>query len=156
VLFVLYLCASVFAHQAALSRVEEFIAQRGLLVESYGALPMPAWMAEWSGLIRTPNGVYYAPVHLLSSEAPEFRFIADSEPNGYTARVRNLPEVQAFFRFARFPVTRYFIAGQQHTVELYDYRFFRRQRETGGPVGFTYRVTLDAQGSVLSHGWVND
>jgi hypothetical protein len=154
-LLVLYLGGTALANLSAKSRVETFAGQRGLTVQNLAALPMPPWMARWSGLIRTPQGVYYAPINLLSREAPEFTFIADSPPSGFTSVSETVPEVQAYLRFARFPVTRSFEAGPLHIVEFSDYRFFRRQSGQGGRVGFTYRVTMDAQGNVVTRGWVD-
>jgi membrane-bound metal-dependent hydrolase YbcI (DUF457 family) len=154
-LLAVYLCATAAANLSARSRVEAFAVQRGLTVQNLAALPMPPWMARWSGLIRTPQGVYYAPINLLSREAPEFTFIADSPPSAFSAEGETLPEVQAYLRFARFPVTRSFEAGPLHIVEFSDYRFFRRQSGQRGRVGFTYRVTMDAQGNVVSRGWVD-
>jgi hypothetical protein len=151
----LYFCAALFARNAALRRVEEFIAQQGVLAEHYAAQPLPPWMARWSGLVRAPNGVYFAQVDMLSGRSPEFRFYADSPPNRFIARARQMPEVQAWMRFARFPVIRYAENAGKHIVELHDYRFFGRQQESDDPVTFSYRVVFAASGNVLSHGWEN-
>ncbi len=154
---VAYLGLSAIAHQVALQRVEEFAAMRGLSVERIGALPMPPSPAYWSGLIRTPDGVYQSWFSLLgpaASEPPTFHFFADSAPNGYTKAVKQIPEVKTYLWFARFPVVRYSQQGDRNVVEFTDRRFVAwRSRRTSA---FAFRVTLDSAGRVLEQGWVED
>jgi membrane-bound metal-dependent hydrolase YbcI (DUF457 family) len=149
----LLLCAG--AHQMALARVKDFAAARGLAVEHLGALPMPPSLVEWSGLIRAADGVYHARFRLTGGTAPEFAFEADAPHNRYIEAARALPETRTYLWFARFPVVRYAERDGFHTVEFYDLRF-----TTGGILRrrtpFTFRVTLDSGGAVVSHGWAND
>lgn len=148
-----YLGVCAAAHHVALTRVEEFAASRRLRVEQLGALPLPPSAAHWTGLIRTPEGVYEARFDLLrrnpSSEPPAFHFFADAAPNAYLDAARRLPKAQTFLWFARFPVFRYADRGDRKTVEISDRRFF--SRENRRPL-FTFRVTLDAAGRVLQQG----
>ncbi len=177
-----YLCLCAMAHQAALRRVEQFAAARGLRVVRLGALPLPPFLAYWDGLIRTPEGVYEARFDLSrgyqrglapdsaskasNGEFPTFHFFADSPPNGYLEAARQLPRVKTYLWFARFPVFRYTQspdpgpvpaksgeAGSLHIIEIRDLRFFQRGR---GPAPFTFRVTFDAAGHVVEQGWAPD
>jgi len=140
----LLLCAG--AHQVALARVKDFAAARGLAVEHLGALPMPPSLVEWSGLIRSSDGVYYTRFRLTDRAAPEFAFEADAPRNRYIAAARALPETRTYLWFARFPVVRYAERDAGHTVEFYDMRFtaggIRRRRAP-----FTFRVTFDSGGA---------
>ena len=149
-----YLGLSATAHQVALHRVEKFAATQELTVERMGALPMPPSPAYWSGLIRTPDGVWQSWFSLLERQPPAFRFFGDSPPNGYTEAVKQLPEVRTYLWFARFPVVRYSQRGDRNVVELTDRRFVAwRSRRTSA---FTFRVTIDSAGRVLDQGWVED
>ena len=145
------LCAA--AHQAALSRVEQFAASQHLRVEQLGALPLPPSAAHWVGLIRTPEGVYEARLDLLSAnpgrESPAFRFLADAAPNGYIEAARQLPRAQTYLWFARFPVYRFAEQDGRKVVEISDLRFFGRRAR---PSPFTFRVTFDAAGRVIGQG----
>ena len=151
----LYLCGMVFAHRAALQRVEDFVLQNGVMAEEIGAIPMPPWMARWSGVIRAPAGVYQGPINLLAGGPPRFEFSADSPPNRFTALAEAQPDVQAVLRFARFPRILYSRRGGMNTVDISDYRFAGRRSRNGAPTGFTYRVTFDEAGNVLSRGWAD-
>jgi len=147
------LCAA--AHRMALRRVEAFAAEHRLAVEHLGALPAPPALTRWSGLIRTPTGVYVARLNLFDRTAPRFRFAADSSPNTYTDAARQLPAVKTYLWFARFPVVRYSERDGHRIVEFTDLRFSR-----GNPddtrAGFTFRVALDSSGRVIEQGWVED
>ncbi len=147
----LSLCAA--AHQAALRRVEQFAASQHLRVEQLGALPLPPSAAHWVGLIRTLEGVYEARLDLLSHnpgrESPAFRFLADAAPNGYIEAARQLPRVQTYLWFARFPVYRFAVQNGRKVVEISDLRFFGRRAR---PSPFTFRVTFDAAGRVIGQG----
>ena len=67
-------------------------------------------------------------------------------------KARALPEVQKFFWFARFPVTRFHKEGSEAVVEFLDVRFPQIRRDR--PPSFEYRVRFNADGEVLSEGWV--
>jgi membrane-bound metal-dependent hydrolase YbcI (DUF457 family) len=151
-----YLCVCAAAHHAALQRTEEFAASRGLRVERIGALPLPPSAAHWDGLIRTPDGVWEGRMNLWNAlwserrDLPAFRFFADNAPNGYREVAEQLPKVQTYLWFARFPVFRFRERGNQGVVEISDLRFFARGLR---PAPFTFRVTFDAAGHVLEQGW---
>ncbi len=153
-----YLGICAAAHHAALRRVEEFAASRGLPVERLGALPLPPSAAHWEGLIRTPDGVWEARIDLWNGvfserrarESRAFLFIADSAPNGYLEAAEQLPKVKTYLWFARFPVFRFRERGDQAVVEVSDLRFFSRRSR---PPPFTFRVTFDAAGHVIDQGW---
>jgi hypothetical protein len=150
-LLVMYLGACWMANRAAVKRVEAYAGAKGLAVERIGAMPMPAWMAQWLGLIRTPQGVHVALFSLLDDGAPRFEFVADAASGADLAAVRSLPEVQTYLRFARFPTIQSSREAGQQIVELRDHRFAGRRRAGAAP--FTYRIVLDERGRVLSQGW---
>ncbi len=149
----LLLCAA--AHHAALRRVEQFAAAKGLRVEHLGAMPMPPSIARWDGLVRTPDGVYEIRFNLLHPQPPAelvaYSFFPDAEPNPYLEAARQLPRVKTYLWFARFPVYRFAQRRGRDVVEISDLRFFSRR---GRPAPFTFRVTFDGQGGVLEQGWV--
>ena len=148
-----YLGACAVAHHAALARVEQFAASRGVRAERLGALPLPPALLHWNGLIRVPDGVHQARIDLRGRAAPEFHFFPDAPANGYIEAARQLPKVQSYLRFARFPVIRYLAQGDQHVIEIADLQFFRRRN--GRPNPFTFRVRLDASGRVVEQGWAD-
>ena len=178
-----YLCLCAVAHRAALRRVEQFAAARGLRVVRLGALPLPPFLACWDGLIRTPEGVYEARLDLFrgyrrgiapdsaskasNGEFPTFHFFADSPPNGYLEAVRQLPRVKTYLWFARFPVFRYTqrpadpgpvpakSAGEAGSLHIIEIRDLRFFQRGRGPAPFTFRVTFDAAGHVLEQGWAD-
>lgn len=147
------LCAS--SHSLAVKRVEAFARQARLEVRNLAALPAPLSPFRWSGLILTPAGVYQAQFSLLGGHGEEFEFVSSAPPNRYLEIAERLPSVKTFRWFARFPVVSYRSrqAGraQLHIVEYTDLRF--RTPRGGGrwrSTAFTFRVTLNAAGEVLS------
>ena len=145
-----YLLLLAVAHAAALRRVEQFAAARGLCVERLGALPLPPSGLQWDGLIRTADGVYEGQFDLRRSDPPAFRFVADARENSYIEAARQQPDVKVYLWFARFPVVRFADEGDRKVVEFADLRFSPRGRR---PTPFTFRVTLDDSGRVLKQGW---
>ena len=153
-----YVAMTLFAHRAALARVEKFAALDHLQVESIGALPLPPSLWHWDGLVRTERGVYELRVDLgdkAASDAQllmqEHRYFPDAPPNSYIEAARRLPEVQKVLWFARFPVTRFHKEGEEAIVEVSDLRFARMV--SNRPSAFTYRVQFDGAGNVVSQGW---
>lgn len=146
-----YLCVCVFAHRAALGIVKEYAARENLRADAIAAIPLPPSLLNWSGLVRTPDGVHFTAIELFAARGPKFDFSGDAPDNPYITAARRLPEVQNYFRFARFPVVRYSEHGGINVVEFSDLRFYGRFRRAPQP--FTFRVTLDAAGGVLSSGW---
>ena len=80
----------------------------------------------------------------------EYSYFPDAQSNSFIEAAKHLPQIETFFWFARFPVTRYHKEGTDSIVEFYDARFPHRDR---GPSPFTYQVRFDANGSVLNQGW---
>jgi membrane-bound metal-dependent hydrolase YbcI (DUF457 family) len=161
-----YIAAAVYAHRVALERVDKLSSLLHLDVQSRGALPSPPSMWHWDGLIRAPRGVYELRMD-LSGESTEvqaasagvntgsslsYRYYPDAAPNSYIEAAKRLPEVQTVLWFARFPVTRFHKEGTDAIVEISDLRF--PQTRPDRPASFTYRVRFDANGSVISQGWV--
>lgn len=146
----IYIGMQAVAHQRALAYVQEFAASRRLQVETLGALPLAPSLLRWSGLIRTPEGVYYTRF-TLPSAPPEFRFAADAPANGYIAAARQAPVAKRFLWFARFPLIAYARRDSLHYVDFSDMRFMR-----AGARPFALRVTLDDAGRVLAQRWTED
>lgn len=146
-----YLVACGLAHHAALQRVQAFAAQNHIVVERMAALPLPPSLFSWGGAIRTTDGVYQTRFDVRNPAAPLFRFSQDSPPDSYIARARNLPEVQLYWSFARFPVIRSTFENGNHVVEFAENRFISRRAK--GPKPFTYEVVFDTSGNVLEEGW---
>ena len=149
--FVVYLGLSGAAQLAARERVKEFARDNALKVEHLAALPLPPSPLEWSGMVRTSEGVWQARFRLPDSTPPEFQFVADSPANRYIAAARELPTVKTYLWFARFPVVHYEERDGLHVVEFADLRFFTRP---GRPHPFAYRVRFDGAGRVVEEGWV--
>ena len=81
-----------------------------------------------------------------------YRFYPDAPENSFIDAAKRLPEVQKVLWFSRFPVTRFRKEGNQAIVEISDLRF--PQIRPDRPASFTYSVRFDADGNVLSQGWV--
>jgi membrane-bound metal-dependent hydrolase YbcI (DUF457 family) len=152
-----YFGTAVFAHRAALDRVQKFASLFQLNVESFGALPFPPSIWHWDGLVNTPHGVYEVRLD-LSEPSPEasieHRYYPDALPNRFIDAARRLPEAQTFLWFARFPVTRFHKEGGDVIVEFSDARFPQMRRDR--PSGFTYRVRMDESAKVISQGWARE
>jgi membrane-bound metal-dependent hydrolase YbcI (DUF457 family) len=80
----------------------------------------------------------------------EYSYYPDAQSNSFIETAKHLPQVQTFFWFARFPITRFHKEGADSIVEFYDARFPHRSR---GPSPFTYQIRFDANGAVLYQGW---
>ncbi len=152
-----YLGAALYAHRAALERVEKFAWLFQLQVESLGALPLPPSLWHWDGLVNTPHGVYEVRLDLSEpalQSTIEHRYYPDAIPNQYIDLARRLPEVQTVLWFSRFPVTRFHREGSDAIVEIYDARFPQVRKDRSA--AFTYRVRMDESGKVLSQGWLRE
>jgi membrane-bound metal-dependent hydrolase YbcI (DUF457 family) len=149
-----YLVACGLAHHAALTRAQTFATSQNIPIDRIAALPLPPSFLDWGGVIRSPNGVYQSRFDLRTDASPDFWFRADSPPDVYTARALQLPEVQLYWNFARFPVIRSFAEDGQHFVDFDENRFITRRRS--GPSAFSYRVIFDEAGDPIEEGWQAD
>jgi membrane-bound metal-dependent hydrolase YbcI (DUF457 family) len=149
-----YLFACAVAHHAALRRVVDFADANQIAIVRIGALPIPPSLLEWSDSIRTPAGVYQARFDLRDPDPPAFRFTPDSPPDAFTARALELPDVELYWSFARFPLIRASTENDLHIVDFGENRFVSRQGRSPQP--FTYRVVFDAAGNVVEKGWLTD
>jgi hypothetical protein len=161
-----YLVATAYAHHQALERIQRIAAAENIEVQSIAALPFPPSLWHWDGLIRAPRGVYEVRMDLSeslfsnsstsgdpsSSSAIVHTYYPEAPTNSLIEKARTLPEVQEFFWFARFPVTRFHKEGSEAVVEFLDVRFPQIRRDRAP--SFEYRVRLSADGEVLSQGWV--
>jgi len=166
VLAVAYLAAAAFAHQQALNRIQKIATTENIEVQSIAALPFPPSLWHWDGLIQGPRGVYEVRMDLsdslfsnssaagdpASNSALVHTYYPDAPMNSFIEKALSLPEVQEFFWFARFPVTRFHKEGAEAVVEFLDVRFPQIRRDR--PPSFEYRLRFDANGGLLSKGWV--
>jgi membrane-bound metal-dependent hydrolase YbcI (DUF457 family) len=153
-LTLLYLAACGFAHHVALARARAFASAHDISVERIAALPLPPSLLDWGDVIRAPNGVYQSRFDLRSGAPPDFWFRADSPPDAYIARALQLPEVQLYWNFARFPVIRSASENGLHIVDFNENRFITRHSR--GPAPFSYRVIFDDAGNPIEEGWQAD
>ncbi len=149
-----YMLAGVVAHRLALDEVKRFASEQQLTVEHLAALPAPPSLRNWTALVQTPEGVFRTTFRLPNHGPLQPRFYPHTVPAELAARVRELPEVQTFLWFARFPVLRHHEVQGQHVVDLADLRFGIGDQDN--PSAFTYRVLLDAHGHVLRSDWLED
>jgi len=154
-----YVACTVYAHHVAFARIQKFAELYPLRVESIGALPLPPSLWHWDGLVRTDRGVYELRMDLSDKPASdtdsltrEHHYYPEAPRNSYIEAARRLPEVQKVLWFARFPVTRFRKEADAAIVEISDLRFVETRRDR--PAAFTYRVRFDADGNVVSQGWV--
>jgi membrane-bound metal-dependent hydrolase YbcI (DUF457 family) len=145
----IYLATCAVSHFLAVQQVQELVREKNLKVDALAALPQPLSPFRWSGLVLTPEGVYQGWFSVLDSDQPAFQFFPSAN-NEHVAQAQTLPEVQTYLWFARFPVARYRIEGGRHIVEYTDLRF--RTRSSRAPP-FTFRVTLNGNGDVLTRGF---
>jgi len=151
---VAYLLACGAAHHAAMSRVKEFAATNHIAVDRIAALPLPPSFLDWGGAIRSTDGVYQARFDLRNPAPPVFHFTADSPSDPFVTRALQLPEVQLFWQFSRFPVIRASIDANEHIIDFGENRFVNTRRKEPQP--FTYRVVFDNAGNVVEEGWQSD
>lgn len=149
-----YLIACGVAHHTALEHAKQFAASRNITVDRIAALPLPPSLLDWGDVIRSSDGVYQSRFDLRAHAASDFWFRADSPPDSFIARALQLPEVQLYWGFARFPVIRSFSQDGQHFVDFDENRFITRH--TRGPAPFSYRVILDQAGNPIEEGWQAD
>ena len=165
-LAVAYLVAATYAHHQALDRIQKIAASENIEVQSIAALPLPPSLWHWDGLISAPRGVYEVRMDLSdslftnstasgdppSSSAIVHTYYPDAQRNSFIEKACTLPEVQEFFWFARFPVTRFHKEGSEAVVEFLDVRFPQIRHDR--PPSFEYHVRFSPGGEVLSQGWV--
>ena len=149
-----YLIACGVAHHTALEHAKQFAAARNLTVERIAALPLPPSFLDWGDVIRSSDGVYQSRFDLRAHTSSDFWFRADSPPDSFIARALQLPEVQLYWSFARFPVIRSFSQDGEHFVDFDENRFITRH--TRGPAPFSYRVIFDQAGNPIEEGWQAD
>jgi membrane-bound metal-dependent hydrolase YbcI (DUF457 family) len=154
-----YIAATVWAHHTAIERVQRFASLNHLETQALGALPFPPSLWRWDGLIRGPRGVYELRMDLTKRPANDEALLAaqhiyypDAPPNNFIEEAKRLPEVQKVLWFDRFPVTRFHQEGSDAIVEISDLRFPKIRPDR--PSSFTYRVRMNAEGDVVSQGWV--
>jgi len=149
-----------------LNRIQKIATTENIEVQSIAALPFPPSLWHWDGLIQGPRGVYEVRMDLsdslfsnssaagdpASNSALVHTYYPDAPMNSFIEKARSLPEVQEFFWFARFPVTRFHKEGAEAVVEFLDVRFPQIRRDR--PPSFEYRLRFDANGGLLSKGWV--
>lgn len=152
-----YILFAAGMHHTAIQRVTEFADEQGLEHVSVAAVPLPPSVARWAGLIATPDGVFRVEFSQFGNEPVKLAYFNQPQPNRYLAAAEQLPHMQKFLWFARFPVARYFERDGQTIVQITDLRFYGnrpRPVEQGADAafdsGFTYEVVFDQNGRVIS------
>jgi membrane-bound metal-dependent hydrolase YbcI (DUF457 family) len=151
-----YLLACTYAHHTALRRVVAYAQSETIPINRVAALPLPPSLLDWGGEIRSPLGVFQSRFDLRQPGAPQFVFNPDSPSDIYIARAMQLPEVQLYWDFARFPVIRSSAEKGLHYVDFNENRFIARQHPDHGPTPFSYRVVFNAAGEIVEEGWQAD
>ena len=149
-----YILGCAVAHHAAILHAKELADQHHIAIDRMAALPIPPSLLDWGDAIRTPNGLYEAQFDLRAKNPPVFWYVPDSPPDLFIARAFQLPNVQLYWQFARFPSIHSFARNGQHFVDLGENRFSDGRRRTPQP--FTYRVVFDNSGNPLEEGWVTN
>lgn len=147
-----YIVACGFAHHEAISRARSFASANHVSAEKLTAIPLPAPLLDWNGLILTDRGVYQSKFSLGDSAPPQFSFFANSPQDRYTREAAQLEPVRTFLWFARFPVMHFSAVGDRNLVEYRDLRFFSGANR--GPMPFTFGVLFDSEGKMLKYGWI--
>jgi hypothetical protein len=110
-------------------------------IEQLNALPLPLNPLQWQAAIVTDQA-YYITEHQLSSAFPASRVVRYARESGDAtaiAAARQTREMQAFLRFARFPVFEVRPASNQATeVIVSDARFLDVNRQARS----TFRLSI--------------
>jgi hypothetical protein len=152
VVMVAYLLACAFAHHTAMLQVKAFADDKRVRVDRMAALPIPPSLFDWGDAIRVRGGLYEARFDLRDKNPPTFWWVPDSPPDPFIARALDLPSVQLYWQFARFPLIHSFARNGLHIVDLGENRFSDGRRRSPQP--FTWEVVFDNSGNVLDQGWL--
>jgi hypothetical protein len=145
-------------HYLAFDRMRQFATEGNFDYQNLAALPQPPSPARWAGMIATGEGVYRIQFNLLGGEDVRIDFFRNAAPNRYISAARELPEVQTFLWFTRFPVFGFLERKGQPVVQISDVRFVGPRRPGVAatlptPVSnFTYEVVFATDGRVVSFG----
>jgi membrane-bound metal-dependent hydrolase YbcI (DUF457 family) len=153
-----YISFAAGMHYVAVSEVRRFATDSRIDYQNVAALPLPPWPGRWAGLISTANTVYRIQFSLVGGEVPRIDIFRDAAPNRYTAAARDLPGVQEFLWFARFPVFTYLQRDGRPVVQVSDIRFVGPRRPgitatvSTPAANFAYEVVFTTDGKVISSG----
>jgi len=156
-----YLAFAGGMHHTALQRMVEFADEQRLPYQSIAVMPLPPSAARWAGLINSDKGVYRVEFNQFGGEPVKFQYFSDPPPNRYLDAARQLPDMQKFLWFARFPVARFIERDGQPVVQVTDLRFYGSRPTELKPgadaafdSGFTLEVVFNPDGRVLSDHWL--
>ena len=152
-----YIIFAAGMHHTAVQRVTEFADEQGLEHVSIAAVPLPPSVARWAGLIATPDGVFRVEFDQFGNDPVKLAYFNQPQPSRYLAAAQQLPHMQKFLWFARFPVARSFERDGQTIVQITDLRFYgnrprpvQQGSDAAFDSGFTYEVVFDQNGRVVS------
>jgi membrane-bound metal-dependent hydrolase YbcI (DUF457 family) len=164
-----YIALAATAHHKAFADVQRFAAAQHLQVEQLAAMPLPPTLTHWAGLVSTPDGVWRATFHEPSGNVETTQFYIGAPSRDLIEKAKQLPDVQVYLWFARFPVWRVVPLKESGTaIEISDVRFFREAAPSADedppvtkgfpvirprPAGFTFQIVFDAQKRVVSDGF---
>lgn len=144
--FAVYLALMLVFQQTALGRGLDRAAEAGIGgIRQAAALPNRFSPLSWTVLIEDGRGVHRTTVR-IGQLPSDFREFSKGEESRFSQAAALHPDVQAFLRFARFPMVRELELGGRHVLEYADLLFTR-----GNPRPFFFlRVTLDDSARVVS------
>jgi membrane-bound metal-dependent hydrolase YbcI (DUF457 family) len=155
-----YLIFAGGMHHTALQRVTQFADEQGLRYQSVAVVPLPPSAAHWAGLITTPEGVYRVEFSQFGGDPVQIQYFNQPQPSRYLDAAREVPDMQKFLWFARFPVARVLDRDGQSVVQITDLRFYGNRPQAPRPAadaafdgGFTFEVVFGQDGRVLSDHW---
>jgi membrane-bound metal-dependent hydrolase YbcI (DUF457 family) len=148
-----YVFACAVMHHVAMQRVVAFAEANHVAEVRIGALPLAPSMLDWGVGIRTPDGVYESQFDLRHADNAPVAFTRDSSPDLYIERALQLPSVQLFWGFSRFPSIRSRLGDGVHYVDVGENRFMNQRR---GPQPFTYRVVFGPDDRIIEEGMIAD
>ena len=153
-----YISFAAGMHYIAMGELRQFAADGHIDYDDLAALPLPPGPTRWAGLISTTTGVYRVQFNLLGGEIPRIDVFQNAAPNRYVEDAGELPGVQKFLWFARFPIFTYLERDGHPVVQISDIRFVGPGRpaiaaRVATPAStFSYEVVFATDGSVVSSG----
>ena len=140
----LYLGLMALSQLAAVTSMARLLQSRGVAVRRVETLPAPFNPLRWQGFAEDGDTYWRGDIQLWGRRT-SLTAIPKGPENGLTVRARELPDVQTFLWFARFPVVAVWQDGGRSVVEYRDLRFSQSLRSR---FPFVLRVIFSPTGEV--------
>src|SRR5262249_14711635 len=143
-----YICFATGMHYIALQQIRQFANDNRIDYQDVAAIPLPPWPGRWAGLLSTNENIYRVQFDLLGTENARIDIFREAAANRYIDEARQLPGVQKFLWFARFPMFAYIERNGQPVVQISDLRFVGPRRpgavsnNQNAGANFTYEVVF--------------